>query len=780
MVNKLKISVVCMSLALAACSDPGHKTENTNMLTPAKQSVTTDSVLTLENFEQPDAMLQIVQEGAQSKLVSSGENTSLKITFEQSALESYVSLKPQTPWDWSTLGDINLAADIKNTSDTSIQIYVQIFNPYGAFHERSISIPAGYKGTYYGVLTGEQMTIDSGLREDPKSWETDDHKMFWMRGYKGMQMNAISEIRFKTLARKYEKSIEIDNLRIRQNPEFNLAYLRDLADKFGQSHKFDYPTKIKTDAQLKAVAEAEIKQLEEEGTMADRSEFGGWASGPKLEATGFFRTEKVDGKWAIIDPQGHLFFSSALANIRIANTTTYTGVDFKDDSVRYKDPEDVTPEDSLGIRPVSKEAQKTAFVTSELRHKMFTWLPDYDDPLANHYSYRRESHKGPIEHGETFSFYQANLERRYGESYPDSYLDKWRDVTIKRFKNWGFTSTGNWADASFYQMNQIPYFANGWIIGDFKTVTSGNDIWSRMPDPFDPEFKRRARVTVEVIAEEVQNNPYCIGIFVDNEKSWGNNSSLQKRYAIVLHTLKNKLQDSPAKTHFVKMLKEKHASIDDLNNAWGTQIASWQVLGEGVDIVGHPINDAMQQDLSDLSFAYAEAYFKTVHDELEKVLPNHMYMGVRMAAWGLTHEAARAAAKYADIMSYNYYREYAHEKAWAFLEKLDKPSLIGEYHIGATSDTGLYHPGLIHAANQQDRARMYKDYMQSVIDNPYMVGAHWFQYLDSPITGRAHDGENYNTGFVTMADVPYAKMVDAAKEINRQLYQRKFGDVKVK
>ena len=57
-----------------------------------------------------------------------------------------------------------------------------------------------------------------------------------------------------------------------------------------------------------------------------------------------------------------------------------------------------------------------------------------------------------------------------------------------------------------------------------------------------------------------------------------------------------------------------------------------------------------------------------------------------------------------------------------------------------------------------------------------MVGAHWFQYTDSPVTGRAYDGENYNVGFVTNADVPYKEMVEAAREINQELYPRKFKD----
>jgi len=46
------------------------------------------------------------------------------------------------------------------------------------------------------------------------------------------------------------------------------------------------------------------------------------------------------------------------------------------------------------------------------------------------------------------------------------------------------------------------------------------------------------------------------------------------------------------------------------------------------------------------------------------------------------------------------------------------------------------------------------------------LGAHWFQYLDEPLTGRTLDGENAHVGFVTVADLPYAEFVSAAREPN--------------
>ncbi len=403
---------------------------------------------------------------------------------------------------------------------------------------------------------------------------------------------------------------------------------------------------------------------------------------------------------------------------------------------------------------------------------MFEWLPSYEGELGNHFGYRRSAHSGPIKRGETYSFYSANLERKYGETTPRSYLDEWEEVTIQRMLNWGFTSLGNWTDPRFYDQERIPYFANGWIIGDFKTVSSGNDFWAPMPDVFDPKFEERAMVTAETVAQEVQNSPWCVGVFIDNEKSFGRPETDEARLGIVFHTLRRDGKDVPTKRAFTNAMKAKYGDIDALNSAWDKSINSWEDFDKGID---SSIDSQTQlSDYSILLELYADKYFAIVAKALDTHMPNHLYLGARFPDWGMPMEVVRAAASHVDVMSYNSYKEGLPDHKWTFLEEIDKPSIIGEFHFGA-SDSGLYHPGLLHAANQEDRARMYKEYMESVIDNPYFIGAHWFQYIDSPITGRAYDGENYNVGFVSVADVPYAPMVKAAKTLHTELYDRRFG-----
>ncbi|MDD1830270.1 agarase, partial [Photobacterium sp. ZSDE20] len=101
---------------------------------------------------------------------------------------------------------------------------------------------------------------------------------------------------------------------------------------------------------------------------------------------------------------------------------------------------------------------------------------------------------------------------------------------------------------------KIPFFANGWIIGDFKTVSSGDDFWTALPDPFDPEFEQRAIATVKQVKAEIMDSPWCVGIFIDNEKSWGRMGTIEGQYGIPIHTLSRNAEESPTKAVFMTVL----------------------------------------------------------------------------------------------------------------------------------------------------------------------------------------------------------------------------------
>jgi len=88
-------------------------------------------------------------------------------------------------------------------------------------------------------------------------------------------------------------------------------------DTFGQYRHKDWPGKAKSVEDLARRREAESSQLEPDRGPNGWNRFGGWADGPQLEATGFFRVQKHEGKWWFVDPEGRLFWSHGIDCVRM-------------------------------------------------------------------------------------------------------------------------------------------------------------------------------------------------------------------------------------------------------------------------------------------------------------------------------------------------------------------------------------------------------------------------------------------------------------------------------
>ena len=155
-----------------------------------------------------------------------------------------------------------------------------------------------------------------------------------------------------------------------------------------------------------------------------------------------------------------------------------------------------------------------------------------------------------------------------------------------------------------------------------------------------------------------------------------------------------------------------------------------------------------------------------MRDAIKAVAPNQLYLGCRFA-W-VNDLAVRAAAKYCDVVSFNLYRRDIAEFDYPGAEK---PFLVGEFHFGAL-DRGMFHTGLVPVENQAARAQAYRNYVLGALRHPRCVGTHWFQWQDEPTTGRVYDEENYQIGFIDVADTRYAETISASREVGGQLYRR--------
>lgn len=382
------------------------------------------------------------------------------------------------------------------------------------------------------------------------------------------------------------------------------------------------------------------------------------------------------------------------------------------------------------------------------REPLYAWLPATGDPLAS--AVTKSIRNGQEMH--TVDFLRANLLRKFGTDW----LPNWRAEAERRLPSWGFNTIGNWSHDGFYGNAKVPYTV--------VVYTSGtHNMLGHVGDPWDPRFASDLDANVLTKAESVKGDPWCIGYFVDNEIWW--------RW-IATTALEQDAAKSPAKREFISELQAKYSTVDALNAAWGTTLASWDALGGPFKAPKQSTN-GLQADLAAFRYAHALKYFTVVRDALKAHDSDHLYLGCRFAE--STPEAVKACAEVCDVVSYNVYQGRVLASDWdKWLKGIDKPALIGEFHFGAL-DRGLFRVGMQGASNQKQRAQFFEQYVADVIKNPHFVGCHWFSYYDEPLLGRPGDGENFNIGFVDVTDTPYPEMVAASRRALADPYVERWG-----
>jgi hypothetical protein len=153
--------------------------------------------------------------------------------------------------------------------------------------------------------------------------------------------------------------------------------------------------------------------------------------------------------------------------------------------------------------------------------------------------------------------------------------------------------------------------------------------------------------------------------------------------------------------------------------------------------------------------------------------PNHLNLGLRFG--GSAPAELVSASKVFDIYSLNNYAYAVNQRELDKVRELiDKPVMIGEFHFG-TPGRGMT-PGLKQVTSQEERGVAYRYYVENAAADPSIVGAHWFEWVDEPSTGR-FDGENYNIGLVDVTDRPYPDLVSALQETHARVLRLHRGEL---
>lgn len=727
---------------------------------------------TLFNFVRPAAVVQVATQDAslpQSNAEQTAEGEVLRrIIFNPTSRPS-LTLTPQSgAWDWSQSGMMSLR--IQSAMNWALTLYVTIQSNDGKTLVSRVDLPAGPAQTLLVPLVANT-PLSQGMKAAPPMPMTVDGQRILLASSEGqLDRSQVVSVTLSLDSPKAAQSILLERFGVQDGEGVIKAVYGSLVDGYGQSTRSRWPEKITSDDQLKAADAKEQQQLkawlgERKKTSLDK--FGGWDKGPSFKASGFFRTEKRDGRWFLVTPQGHPFYS-------------------------------------LGVNTVAPDNSQT-YVAG--REWMFSALPKDGEPLASHYGEGDNRGGNGADRGRGYNagrwydFYRANLQRTYSApcamaseapaeasstepkpaapeaaavpcAAPTFDERRWVSHTLDRLQAWGFNTIGNWSAPALGAADRVPYTLPLSIVGDYASISTGSDWWGGMPDPFDPRFAMATERAVAIAARDHRDDPWLIGYFADNELAWaGPGDDPKARYALAYGTLRL-TTDVPAKRAFLKQLRDKYRNQAGLSKAWGIDLPAWELMEDPgfVPPQPSPEHPEIEADFKYFQKVFAETYFKTIADSLKWHAPNHLLLGGRFAV--SNPEAVAACAQYCDVLSFNMYTLKPQDgQDFAYLRSLDKPVLVTEFNFGSR-DRGPFWGGVTELAREEDRGPAYANFLKQAVSEPSIVGVHWFQYLDQPVTGRLLDGENGHFGLVGITDVPFQGFVDNVRKSNLQAIEQ--------
>lgn len=489
-------------------------------------------------------------------------------------------------------------------------------------------------------------------------------------------------------------------------------------DRFGQDARLDFEGKVRREAELREDAKREhaggvrqrLKNLDPYGGMTAT---GAQAAFTK---TGFFHVEQHGDRWWLVTPAGYPVFHLGICSFQPGEDYTYT----------------------------------------KGRTQIYEWLPAYEGPFKTAF------HPEPYWSRDTFSFYIANVIRKYGKPYD---REEWTARMIPRVRGWGFNAGGAFSgitaahhQACFPHVLSLPL--SEWQLGRPLPGVRG------LFDPFDAHTAAKLDELFSLELPGRADDPLVIGYFLANEQAF---EDLPR----VLPTLS---AAQPAKTRLVAWLRERYPTLDAFNNAWNLRVARFDELADtGLAVTTQAASDDMQA----FTGIFLNAYFRLVTETFHKYDANHLLLGNRwQPATANNQQLCQTAGRYVDVISVNYYT-YAVDAE--FLKRLyvwsgKKPMMLSEFYWASPSDTGL--PGGKEVVGQRARGLAYRTYVEQAAALGIVVGIEWFTLIDQARSGRffeRYNGEKANSGLFSVTDRPYREFLNEAVKTNDGIYDVLLG-----
>ncbi|MBQ8098504.1 MAG: hypothetical protein IJ244_03190 [Bacteroidaceae bacterium] len=370
-------------------------------------------------------------------------------------------INPSVPRNWDGYGFLVLEYRIS----TAQRFHVGLTTDHGGYNELRIMcyVPGAWNRL---AIPLRFFTQRPGAAVDMAATYNRPRQTGWINlGGHRCPLTGVDSIGFRMQRPIGDQELEIRNLFLsRHDPGDLYMGSHPAVDEFGQSLLVDYPEKVSSLEELRRAWQAEDADTTSMAAY-NYARYGGYKQ-KRLKGTGFFRTQKVDGRWWLVDPDGFLFLS--------------VGVDC------------IHPDNGGSVRNLG------------LRGGMLKELPSMEVMEATNMLDRRSGEP-------RVSFGIWNLYRRYG----DCYRREMYQNLVRRMERWGINTIANWSSDELKRMGKKAYLHQLYGLG------IASDLMG-LADVYDPQFKSQLHDDLMRQTESYRDDPWLIGYFFGNEPAWQN------------------------------------------------------------------------------------------------------------------------------------------------------------------------------------------------------------------------------------------------------------------
>lgn len=303
--------------------------------------------------------------------------------------------------------------------------------------------------------------------------------------------------------------------------------------------------------------------------------------------------------------------------------------------------------------------------------------------------------------------------------------------------NLGFNHAANWSDYAAINggSEKIPYVFRALFLQGYKNTTQRTkDLFSDGIVPiFDPAFLTYADNLAQTEVAPNKDDPYCIGVFSDNE--------------LPLYT----------NTSFGELL-DRFLGIPSLTDPNYLAAHNWMIDRKGVNYT----IDA--QDRTDWHGYLVSEYYKKVYTAIKAYAPDMLYLGSRLHAAAKNFPGIyKESAPFVDVFSVNYYGPF--EPNTQLLEMWEaesgKPFILSEFYAKGF-DVSLDNTGGAgyHVPTQTDRALYFENFVIKLLESKGCVAYQWFKFQD----------DSSNKGLINASEEWYAPLQNSLIKVNKDIY----------